>query len=435
MKEIDGLLGEIAMMLGRWALYTRFIASKTSDKQDESMTEVLALPDLISNSNLQHKISGSLVEPFSVMSTFFFRRSVEKAFQLDEPPADLTLNPNKPLGSNAPFVTSAVDDVMYVMNQVVQRALGTSQRSVVASVIPSVSRVLGADFYGMIQRKMRDESYPKAAIQGALPAESVIISFIVLINNLDVSTDYVRRIIHSSTGVQRGSQADGAEVRPTLKDLFTFAHDAVFVETQLKGLLASFEAKTGELIREAIEVLLKQVMRPRLRPVLIETFRDVDYSQGEGSERGAEDVDDAERENAVTNRFERGWQAFTLPIKRITTERVANALITSTVSHLAKQLEKRIWSYYGRVSESGAMHMERDITGIVNTAVRGGRYQLRDMFARCTQMTLILNMDDDEWDELARAGPKELEDMGVQWQLDPEERRRTRTILKDRSTI
>ena len=28
MKEVDGLLSEIAMMLGRWALYTRFIASK-----------------------------------------------------------------------------------------------------------------------------------------------------------------------------------------------------------------------------------------------------------------------------------------------------------------------------------------------------------------------------------------------------------------------
>ena len=28
MKEIDGVLGEMAMMLGRWSLYARFIATK-----------------------------------------------------------------------------------------------------------------------------------------------------------------------------------------------------------------------------------------------------------------------------------------------------------------------------------------------------------------------------------------------------------------------
>jgi hypothetical protein len=28
MKEVDGLLGENALMLGRWALYSRFISDK-----------------------------------------------------------------------------------------------------------------------------------------------------------------------------------------------------------------------------------------------------------------------------------------------------------------------------------------------------------------------------------------------------------------------
>jgi len=433
MKEVDSILSEIALMLGRWALYARFIASKTGVVDEEEKQKVLSLPALVSNSNLQRKITEQLTEPFNVMSTFFFRRSVEKAFQMDEQPPDLTLNPHKPLGSNPPFITSAVDDVMYIVTQVLQRSLGTSQRSVVGSVVPSLSRVLNSDFYGMIQRKMRDESYPKAAIQGALPPESVIISFLVLINNLDVSTDYVRRIVNDSLGQRRSSQSDGMETKPSLQDLFPFGHDSVFVETQLKNLLNNFEAKTSELLNEAIEVMLKQVMRPRLRPVMIETFREIDYMPLENY-RGAADADGDEND-LVLQRFERGWQAFTLPIKRIATDRVYDKLLTSTINHLSKQLEKRIWSHYGRVNELGAIRLERDVTGIVNIAVKGGRYQLRDMFTRCSQMTLILNMDEEEWDELEKAKPAELEEMGIPWQLDADERKRTRSIITDQDNL
>ncbi|KAK4997566.1 Golgi transport complex subunit 4 [Elasticomyces elasticus] len=428
MKEVDGLLSEAAMMLSRWSLYCRFIATKCSASED-SFNSHLSLPNFISQSSLQKKASNSLIEPFNVMTTFLIRRSVEKSFQLDEPPPDLSLNPNKPLKADPPFITSAVDDIMYIVNQVLQRSLATSQRAVVASVIPTVGRVLGSDFVGMVQRKMRDESYPKAAIQGALPPEGLIVAFLVLINNLDVASDYVRRIVQTSTGSNRASTQNGQNGSTTtpLVELFPFKQDAVFVENSLKSLQSGFEAKTSELINEAIQVMFQQVMRPRLRPVLIETFRDVDYNQADDDigGQGADDRDD--RENLVAQRFERGWMALMLPIKRILTERNFDRLTTTVATYLSKTLEKRIWSYYGRVNELGAVRMERDIAGIVGAAVKGGRYGLRDAFTRCLQMTLIINMEDDEWEELQRDA-----DGGIAWQLDAGERQRTRAIVQDR---
>ncbi|TIA06256.1 hypothetical protein D6C80_10424 [Aureobasidium pullulans] len=423
MKEVDALLSETAMMLSRWALYTRFVATKINP----GIEEHIAMPDLLANSRLHKKIVEALIEPFNTMSTFFFRRSVEKAFQMDEPPFDLTLNPNKPLGSNAPFITSAVDDVMYIVNQVLQRTLATSQRSVVASVMPSVSRVLTGDFFGMIQRKMRDESYPKAAIQGALPPESIIISFLVLINNLDISTDYLRRIVNSNLGKLDPNNQGQQQQHATIPDLFPFAHDAVFVETTLTSILTTFSSKTSDLITEAVEVVLKQVMRPRLRPVFVETFRDVEYLL---------DADDAnsetlETDGMVPQRFERGWMQFTLPIKRILTPHTYDLLISTTISYLARALEKRIWSYYGRVNELGAAKLERDISGIVNAAVKGGKYALRDAFVRCTEMTLILNMEEDEWEEIRGLGVEEQREQGMEWHLDASERARTRGIIDD----
>jgi hypothetical protein len=362
------------------------------------------------------------------MSGFFFRRSVEKSFQLDEAPTDLSLNPNKPLGANPPFITSAVDDVMYIVNQVLQRTLSTSQRPVVASVLPAISRVLGSDFFGMIQRKMRDESYPKAAIQGALPPENLIVSFLVLLNNLDMATDYVRRIVRTCLG-QQSATAKPTSDRSPLADAFPFGNESVFVEKTLKNIESSFEAKTSELITEAIEVMLKQVMRPRLRPVLIETFRDIDYA-----EEPLDNGDHAETDDLVSQRFERGWQAFTLPLKRVLTPANYDKLLTVTVAHLARTLEKRILSYYGRVNELGAVKLERDIAGIVSAAAKGGRYELRDLFARSVQMTLVMNMEEDEWEEISKMNGPQLErETGVSWKLDADERKRARGVVKDRS--
>ncbi|KAK4556184.1 Golgi transport complex subunit 4 [Recurvomyces mirabilis] len=425
MKEVDALLNESAVMLGRWSLYTRFLASKSAPTADDEPAK-LSVPSFVMHSTLHKRVNELLVEPFNIMATFFFRRSVEKSFQLDDWPHDLTLNPNKPLGSSPPFVTTAVDDVMYIVNQVLQRTLSTGQRSIIGSVVPSVGRVLGSDFFGMVQRRMRDESYPKAAIQGALPPETVIIQFLVLINNLDIATEYVKRIIRTCLNLQQ----DGTN---GLTDTFPFGNEAAAVERTLRNMEAGFEIKTSELINEAIEVMLKQVMRPRLRPVMIETFRDVDYSSD--PDHQSEDTDEpVVAEGAVPQRFERGWQAFTLPVKRILTSSTYDKLLTATIAYLSRTLEKRIWSYYGRVNDLGAVRLERDIAGIVTAAVKGGRYELRDLFARCVQMTLIMNMEEDEWQEVAKLDGSKLEaETGVAWKLDKEERKRVRGIVADRA--
>jgi hypothetical protein len=381
------------------------------------------MPQFLATSNLQQKVSSHLIEPFNIMTTFFFRRSVEKAFQLDESPSDLTLNPSKPLGSNPPFITSAVDDVMYIVNQVLQRTLATSQRAIIANVEPTITRILGGDFIGMIQRKMRDESYPKPVVQGGLPPEDKVIAFLVLINNLDVSNDYIKRIIEQQ--LNRRPQAEGEGAQSALQELFPFGHDAVFVEGRLKAMQNGFISKSSELINDGITVLFTNVLRPRIRPILAEAFRDIDYAPPDDED----DMEDGEEEDTdiVKSRFDRGWGVVIRPIKRILTAANFDRLLTLALNYLAGALEKRIGGYYGRLNELGAVRLERDIAGIITAAVAGGKYGLRDAFTRCTQMTLIMNMEDDEWDEVADDNSGE---SGIPWVLDVEERRRVRAIVK-----
>ncbi|RFU31306.1 hypothetical protein B7463_g5019, partial [Scytalidium lignicola] len=429
MKEVDALLSESAVMLGRWSLYSRFLSAKCRDPA-LSPDEPLTIPDLLVKSALNHKVSARLTTPFNIMTTFFFRRSVEKAFQLDESPTGLSLNPSKPLDGNPPYIISAVDDVMYIVNTVLQRSISTSQRDVVASVIPTVSRVLGSDFIGMIQRKMRDESYPKAVIQGGFPPEDKIISFIILINSLDVSNDYVGRIVSSrlSESPQTNGHAGGPTGGGSLQDLFPFDHDSTFVAHALEALNTSFTSKTSELLDSGLQVMFNQVIKPRLRPVLSDTFRDVDYLLTE------EDLQEIARQNdeddetimvdLITQRFEHSWDMLMRPIQRIMTERYFGILLEQTAKYLSRVLEKRVWSYSGRMNAIGATRMERDFSGIVSIVARGGKYSLRDLFTRITQIGMVVNMDKEEWEAI-----NEGDDMV--WVLTMEERLKARAMIRE----
>lgn len=400
----------------------------------------LTIPPLIVTSSLNRKITDKLINSFNIMTTFYFRRSVEKAFQLDEQPFELSLNPKNQMNCDPPYITSAVDDVMYIVNQIVERSLATSQRAVITSVVPTLARLLGSDFIGMTQRKMRDESYPKATIQGAPPAEQTIIAFLVLINNLDVATDYVKRIVQSRVdAVAAAGLTNGGESAPfrSLTALFPLEHDAASVASTLQSLQSTVEMKAFDLISDGITVVFKNIMKPRLRPLLVDAFRDVDYhltkeELGDISrETEADDGESSTPEYPVQYHFQRGWDTLTKPVTRILTERNNEKLLAMITSYLAEVLEKRIWSYFGRLDDIGAVHLERDIVGIVGIVVRGGRYGLRDAFARCTQICLVMNMEHDEWEELQAASP-ETRSESIEFKIDNDERTRARAMVQDR---
>jgi hypothetical protein len=372
-----------------------------------------------------------LTTPFNDMTTFFFRRSVEKAFQLDEAPTGLSLNPSRPLDGNPPYIISAVDDVMYIVNTVLQRSLSTSQREVVASAIPSIGRVLGSEFVGMIQRKMRDECYPKPVISGGFPPEDKIISFIVLINSLDVANDYIARIV--SARLTPPEPPHGSKAPNPLQEMFPFDHDANYVARALETLNVTFSHKSLELIAEGLNAMFKEVVKLRLQPVLLETFRDLDYSLTE------EDLADIARENEtdddpeilndlVARRFEHSWEALMKPIQCLMQPKCFTGLLDRTADHLAKMLEKRVWRFAGKMNALGAQRMERDFSGIIGVVARGGRYAVRDAFARVSQICMLVNMEDEEWEAITEEEQEGEEEMA--WVLSEDERKRARALVR-----
>ena len=438
MKAVDALLNEMAVMLGRWSLYTRFLVGKCAKPEEATVnrSDNLGIPNFLLNSTLLKKVTDRLITPFNTMTTFFFRRSVEKAFQLDEQPPDLSLNPHKPLNSNPPHITSAVDDIMYIVNKVLQQTLATSQVDVVRSVVPTLARVLGSDFLGMIQRKMRDESYPRAAIPGSLPPEHTIVAFLVLVNNLDVAMSYVSQIVHSHIQPPPASDPPPAAAQG-LTALFPDLAGASIISTILKALSTSFNDQTSALLSDSIQVIFNNVMKPRLRPILLDAFRDTDYAlsaeelRALAQEEGGDDLDPdgegiagsaAAGSELVRARFQHGWDALTKPIGRIMTEKTFTQLLGLVTSYLAKMLEKRIWAYHARVNELGGVRLERDVNAIIKVVVEGKRYTYREVFLKCMQICMVMNMEAEEWEEVK-------EEASFADRLSEEEKLRAREIV------
>ncbi|KAK4202444.1 putative oligomeric Golgi complex subunit 4 [Triangularia verruculosa] len=436
MKEVDALVSEIAIMLQRWSLYSRFLAGKCREP-DSSDEAPLTMPEVLTKSNLGRKVANKLVSPYNELTKFFFRRSVEKAFQLDEFPSGLTLRQNKPIESNPPFIISAVDDVMYIAKTVIEKSISTSQKDVVKEVIPTIQALLGTDFVGLIQRKMRDEYLPKPNVQGGFPPEDKIVAFIVLINSLDVANEYLDRIVSGILKPPENHSTEAAQPSSALAAAFPFANDAKEIVTRLQNLKSSFQLKSSELIKAGIEVLFSEVVYARLRPVITSTFSDANYTISTEEEliewAAQSDKTLEEYLEQVPLTFELGWDALMKPISRLLTPTTYNQLMDKTAVYLAqKVLEKRVWGYAkaGKgLSAYGAIRLERDVNGIIGV-VSKGNYGVREVFGKVGQILMVTNMEEEEWEELL-AEEEEGLDGGMVWVLTEEEKMRAREIVRE----
>ncbi|TVY61887.1 Conserved oligomeric Golgi complex subunit 4 [Fusarium oxysporum f. sp. cubense] len=393
-KNVEGLFGEMTTMLRSWSLYERFIASQCKGLLDQE--EKLPLPKFLDQCNLHKKISEKAIEPYKLTATFLFRRSVGKAFEMDAAPSGLSLS--KPYDGSPPFILQAVDDIMYVVDNLLQHILSTGNREVTVYIISAISRVLELDFIGIIHRRMRDQCYPKPLIQGGFPLEDKIISFMVLMSTLDMAKEYLDRVI-SSKGYFPKSQGDlaGPSIQP-LKDSFPFGRDAELVANALHTLNSALSAKATELLNDGTRELFDEVLWPRIRLILTTSFQDAVYDVSEGESLDEGDVD-GETTQQVSVRFEGGWSALTRPLKHIMTPRTYAALASLAANKLARVLEKRAWTYSGRLTALGGLRLESDFSGIISVIAQDD-YALREPFTQLQEILAIANMEDDEWDEL-----------------------------------
>lgn len=328
---VDTLVNEMTLMLSRWGLFGVFSAR---------LAETTTLPPMVLSSHLATKISSRLVPTYEASSTFFFRRSVEKAFQLCEFPQT----------GGESLITSVVDDVMYILKKTLSQTVSTGILAPTLSVIVNVRRVIEGDYVGMIARRLRDETVEHMR------------TFEILLNDLDTSYEYLSTIVD--------------DTRSRLPSLFPFDTQAATVDNALQSFLASFRRRCTDLVTEGITLIFSS-FKLRLRFI-------VDALSDDGAGEASE----------MRSRISAPWNNLMAPHKQLTS-RNYEQLMEVTMAYVARMMEKKILNMAGKIDELGSIRLERDVAAAVSL-LADGRYALRQRFQRPQTICALLNEETGE---------------------------------------
>ena len=70
-------------------------------------------------------------------------------------------------------------------------------------------------------------------------------------------------------------------------------------------------------------------------------------------------------------------------------------MLNTKANYLA-ELSKKRRGYTRRINELGAIKLDRDVAGVVDVLLRGWLYGVWDALARCSQICLAVNIEENE---------------------------------------
>ncbi|WWC99798.1 hypothetical protein V866_006706 [Kwoniella sp. B9012] len=397
-RDVDRVLGELVALGGRWALFRRFVWSRIVDddsEDDEEETkpqspindeEHQQQMNVIEQSGSQRAIENLLKVYYEPLELWFLRMSIEKAHRLDSP--DTT---------SRPHLSSILDDTFYLLKLVLGRLLSCGSMATLRSMRQKLAEVIERDYTGVIRKKM------DAVYVGQAPAQDRGLekdkrerdqrsAFIIHLNDLDVSADYMERLL-DETLANLPQVFLMTEIRPVTDEIET-----------LRDISNRFRS-TG---KAGLEQLFNQLTKPRLRGLLDDCYKDVTYLLDEDTFAEADELD------IVRKRFIRAWESLVDGYKDTFTDHNYQTFFNLTVEVLVRPWEKMIQGM--RFTELGAIRFERDVRAIANylsaqTSFGGAR----DKFTRLQQIATVLNLDGDE-------DPEEFwSNSGVPWRLSKTE--------------
>ncbi|KAG1754196.1 COG4-domain-containing protein [Suillus lakei] len=395
-REIDKLLSEIAGMSGRWHLFRKFLVEQLQDENVEEDTQSGRVTPVSRGPNhegLQPQISdglsawGSGIQPdllqlvessrshqdfdellmacYVPMETWYTRTIIDKAHRLSTP--DL---------SQSPVTTTTPDDVFYILKTVYSRVLSAGSFKHIERMTDLLKDVMDHDYAGSIKRKL-DDVYRTAANtggsgRGEKSERECRTSFIILLNDLDVSSSHMERLTKDLLGHQ------------SITQLFLDAEQP-HVKRVISGLTGSV-AKFRSALKAGVEQLFNQLMRPKLRTLIPDVFKDVSYVLDEDSYAAAEQHD------IVRKRFVKTWEGLVDGYKDAFTDNNYRMLFGLALDVVARPWEKYILTLH--FSELGAVRFDRDlrsITAYLSSQTIFG--DIREKFVRLQQISSLLNLD------------------------------------------
>lgn len=478
--EVGDLVNEFSSILCNWILYCKFITVQFfkndagNDEDDESK-----LPHLLSDSVFAQKIINRYLPAYEKLYSYYFRRSLEKAISIEELPSVQEYLQNRGVSRSpdqAPC-SSVVDDVALVFNNTLKNVIATGQLSAIKKFINESYTVLKSDMLEGYYVKCLNDNQPRynttlvlsdalETISGGANTESAtrsntpvpeamgsmgffkgatsalgsvvgssnlivsssnntsastsrLIKFVLYLNSVATGEEYITKIFSNIF------ENDSAYLRSSLP----FGKNVEIVtNTSKEEFIEPYKATCNKIIHDNLVNLFNQSIKNKLLILVNESFPDI--SESNYIIFSSDVVSDPE----TILRFISNWQSLMRPYKQIFHKTlIYNKLLSFVVINLANIIEKRLFAVLRKfkINEWGAIKLEKDLSSIINEVCEEN-YELREKFLRVTQLTLIVCMDDEEY-ELGMEH-LETEDKGsdnesdINWVFTPVERKTIRKL-------
>ncbi|OMO76067.1 hypothetical protein CCACVL1_15936 [Corchorus capsularis] len=368
--------------------YTEYMVSKI-----KGMTTVD--PDLVPRatkafrSGSFSKVAQDITGFYVILEGFFMVENVRKAIGIDEHVPDS-------------LTTSMVDDVFYVLQSCLRRAISTSNISSVVAVLSGASSLLNNEYYEALQQKIREPNLGAKLFLGGVGVEKTGTEIATALNNIDLSSEYVLKLKH--------------EIEEQCAEVFPAPVEREKVKSCLTEL-AELSNTFKQALNGGMEQLVSTVT-PRIRPVL-DSVATISYELSE-SEYADNEMNDPWVQrllHAVENNV--AW------LQPLMTANNYDSFVHLVIDFIVKRLE--VIMMQKRFSQLGGLQLDRDTRALVSHFSGMTQRTVRDKFARLTQMATILNLEKvseilDFWGE--NSGP-------MTWRLTPAEVRRVLSLRVD----
>ncbi|XP_021818836.1 conserved oligomeric Golgi complex subunit 4-like [Prunus avium] len=387
-REVELFLEEILSLMQLGEDYTEFMVSKI-----KGLTNVD--PDLgpratkAFRSGSFSKVVQEITGFYVILEGFFMVENVRKAIRIDEHVPDS-------------LTTSMVDDVFYVLQSCLRRAISTLNISSVIAVLSVASSLLSNEYHEALQQKMREPNLGAKLFLGGVGVLKTGTEIATVLNNMDVSSEYVLKLKH--------------EIEDQCLEVFPAPVDREKVKSCLSEL-----GDMSNTFKQALNAGLEQLVAtvaPRLRPVL-------DYVGTISYELSEAQYADNEVNDPWVQRLLHAVETNVVWLQPLMTANNYDSFVHLVIDFIVKRLEATM--IQKRFSQLGGLQLDRDARALVSHFSSMTQRTVRDKFARLTQMATILNLEKvseilDFWGE--NSGP-------MTWRLTPAEVRRVLGLRVD----
>ncbi|KAH9056637.1 COG4-domain-containing protein [Lactarius vividus] len=410
-RDIDKVISEAAGMAGRWNLFRRFLldrlknesgdedehirtpvsrheepspvnSKKPPDDSPHSTSEELKAVESSACNRLFEDLLSTYYVPLEVWYT---RSAIDKAHRLSTPDA-----------TSSPTMTTTPDDAFYIFKVVLSRLLSTGAARIVERTSGALRSVIENDYAGTIRRKM-DDVYRNAGVgRGEKIERESRAAFIILLNDLDVSASHMDRLVKDLLAAAVIPQSFSAgEVDAARASISSFSN-----------IVPKFQS----ILRVGVEQLFNQLLRPKLRTLLTDVYKDVSYVLDDDA------YTVAEYQDVVRKRFVKAWEGLVDGYKDSFTENNYHLFFGLALDVLIRPWEKLVSGQ--KYNELGAVRFDRDLRAVTTYLSSQTAFgDVRDKFVRLQQISTLLNLDQEEdVDEFYNSS-------GITWKLSDQDAR------------